>query len=92
MCYRHGHHLLPMPGAHTATAFPLLYVKQQEGCYIILVYKISLIIESLFLYHNANHAFSFGYVNAYCVHGFSSIILYLQLESIFYSLPIQSIG
>ena len=31
----------------------LLYVKQQEGCYIILVYKISLIIESLFLYHAA---------------------------------------
>ena len=44
----------PLPGAHTATAFPLLYVKQQEGCYIILVYEISLIIESLFLYHNAN--------------------------------------
>ena len=54
MYNRHGHHLLPMPGAHTATAFPLLYVKQQEGCYIILVYEISLIIESLFLYHNAN--------------------------------------
>ena len=54
MCYRHGHHLLPMPGAHTATAFPLLYVKQQEGCYIILVYEIPLVIESLFLYHNAN--------------------------------------
>ena len=51
MCYRHGHHLLPMSGAHTATAFPLLYVKQQEGCYIILVYEISLIIESLLLYH-----------------------------------------
>ena len=31
----------------------LLYVKQQEGCYIILVYKISLIIESLFLYYEA---------------------------------------
>lgn len=31
----------------------LLYVKQQEGCYIILVYKISLIIESLFLYYAA---------------------------------------
>lgn len=53
MCYRHGHHLLPMPGAHTATAFPLPYVKQQEGCYIILVYEISLIIESLLLYHAA---------------------------------------
>ena len=32
----------------------LLYVKQQEGCYIILVYEIPLVIESLFLYHNAN--------------------------------------
>lgn len=34
-------------------AYNLLYVKQQEGCYIILVYKISLIIESLFLYYAA---------------------------------------
>ena len=42
--------------------------------------------------HNTNHALPFGNVNAYCVHDFSSIILYLQLESIFYSLPIQSIG
>ena len=45
MYNQHGHHLLPMPGAHTATAFPLLYVKQQEGCSIILVYEISLVSQ-----------------------------------------------
>ena len=43
----------PCRAHHTATAFQLLYVKQQEGCYIISVYGISLVIESLFLYHAA---------------------------------------
>gem|GEM_PF-722340 len=40
---------------------------------------------------NGVNALSFGNVNAYCVHDFSSIILYLQPVSIFYSLPIRSI-
>ena len=40
-------------GRTYSNSLPLLYVKQQEGCYIILVYEISLIIESLFLYHAA---------------------------------------